>query len=647
MNIMKRNRIKSLWLGIGTLALLSSCNTMDTKPFESYDEELVWGNFQTADAFVVKTYQNTVEYFCGNSAIWENRTPNGAYCDQVSGDGIDFTATETGIDSYTNHGFGRFAEQRKCNKIIEMAMNSNSFSEDERKRLLGEGYFLRAILYFDMTRKMGRFVPITKVLGVDDKEDFKTPLTSSESESYKLIMDDINKSIDLLPETSHLSRVNKYTAIAFRSRIALQAYAYTKDDSYLDVVISSANEVINSGKYSLTDDYGSMFNNVDPESSEIIMGRYYLATDARVGWFHEEIEATPNLPVDDLKAGSKDGTSSFNPGQTFNGWACYFPTQDLVDQYLVIDEKTGLAVPWYESSQIRNNVDFLPTDNLSEGCIETFTRYDGGLRHIPTIIDLKSGRTDYENVLYNMSVKPGCNRDISDLMYLNRDKRMDATIIRDKTFHCKEYMEMNMGGSASQGVRAKEDGGWYTTATGYYWRKYLVPIEPQIESAAPLDFHYVIIRLGEMYMNLAEAYLYKGMIAEAVNSLNKTRTVHGGLPESRSSSAEKAWEDYIRERRVEMAYEEADIYFSYLRWGKYGSYANEGRKGGDVIVGLNAPVHKISITSDRKKAVVNQLNLLNSWSRKFTVKRYLFPIPQGEIDKRSAAGIIDKQNKGW
>lgn len=96
-----------------------------------------------------------------------------------------------------------------------------------------------------------------------------------------------------------------------------------------------------------------------------------------------------------------------------------------------------------------------------------------------------------------------------------------------------------------------------------------------------------------------------------------------------------------------MAYEEADIYYSYLRWGKYGSYANYGRQGGDIIKDLDAPVHKISISSDRKKALINQLNLLNSWNRKFTVKRYLFPIPQGQIDKRTAAGITDKQNEGW
>ena len=37
--------------------------------------------------------------------------------------------------------------------------------------------------------------------------------------------------------------------------------------------------------------------------------------------------------------------------------------------------------------------------------------------------------------------------------------------------------------------------------------------------------------------------------------LNTTRTVHGQLPASTAVTEEDAWQDYIRERRVEMGYE--------------------------------------------------------------------------------------------
>ena len=103
----------------------------------------------------------------------------------------------------------------------------------------------------------------------------------------------------------------------------------------------------------------------------------------------------------------------------------------------------------------------------------------------------------------------------------------------------------------------------------------------------------------------------------------------------------------MRERRVEMAYECGDIYFSYLRWGKYGNQSNYGRTPGDVIEDLNRPVYKIGITSDRKTFCISQLTLLNSWNRNFTTRRYLFPIPQSVIDARNADGIVDVQNEGW
>lgn len=635
--------IRTLYVGLALTGMATSCNVMDTEPFESYSEDLVWKSQETIEAFIMESYDGTITHFTGNSASWEAMTPNGSHCDQYS-NSIDNTATETGIDAYSNYDFGRFGEQRKCNMIIEKVQQSE-LPDDVKKEFIAEGYFLRGALYFDMTRKMGRFVPITRVLSIDDKEVFQTPLTGSIAESYDYVIKDLTKAAEGLPETSAHGRANKYVALTLRSRAALQAYAYTKDETLLDLVISSANEVIRSNKYKLTDNYGGLFNHESPEDAEIIMARYYLEEDASLVDFNELVRVLPNLPIDDIIKGSKDGINTLNPEvQTFDSWGRYWPTQDLVDQYLVTDEKTGEAKVWYESSQIKDNISFLNTEGLTEGSIEIFTRFDGEKRHIPTSMDLTTGRNDYPLISHNLKLKDGCDRDITDLMYTNRDKRMDATIVRDKSTLLEEYLEMNMGGNASQGVRANENGAWYTTATGYYWRKYMVPHDPLLEK---VNFHYVIARLGEIYVNLAEAYLLKGDVMAAVKALNETRTIHGGVPASTASTLEDAWKDYMRERRVEMAYEEADIYYSYLRWGKYGSYGNYGREAGDVIKDLNAPIYKISITSDRKAACINQLTLLNSWNRKFTTKRYLFPIPQGDIDTRAASGITDKQNEGW
>lgn len=646
---MKRNIIKRMWL-IPLVSVFTSCNVMDTKPFESYDEELVWGSSQTIEAFIMNCYNGTVSNFAGGSAWWENLTPNGVECDQVE-NGINTISTETGIDSYYDTGFGRFGEQRKCNMIIEKVTQSTVLSDIQKKELLAEGYFLRGMLYFDMVRKMGRFIPITKVLSIDDKEAFQTPLTENIAESYEYVISDFERAAEGMTEKSLPGRANRYAALAMLSRASLQAYAYTQNEKYLDLAINSARDIIDNGGYVLSSNYGAIFNDESPEDPEIILARYYLKSDTSVGGIDMMIRVLPNLPHDEVKNGSKDGILTLDPTKkTFDGWARYFPTQDLIDQYLVIDQKTGEAKPWYETSQFIENVDFLPTSNMTQGCIETFTRFDGEKRYIPTAQDLKTGREDlneYPLVKWNLRLKPSATKDITDLMYEYRDKRLDATVIRDKGTSQNEILYTNMGGNASQGVRIKEDGGWFTTTTGYYWKKHTVLASPRVYVDNKIDFHAVICRLGEVYMNLAEAHLLKGNYKEAIKAINETRRVHGGLPESRANNIEDAWKDYIRERRVEMAYEEADIYFSYLRWGKYGGYANYGLKSGDIVKDLAAPVYKISISSDRKAACVNQMSLLDNWNRKFTPRRYLFPIPQGQINKRAAYGLHDIQNPGW
>ena len=96
-----------------------------------------------------------------------------------------------------------------------------------------------------------------------------------------------------------------------------------------------------------------------------------------------------------------------------------------------------------------------------------------------------------------------------------------------------------------------------------------------------------------------------------------------------------------------MCHEGGDIYFSYLRWGKYGGHSNYGRPAGDIIYDLDRPVYKIEINRDRTAFIINQLTLLNSANRTFTERRYLFPIPQGFLDTREAYGLDFEQNDLW
>lgn len=115
----------------------------------------------------------------------------------------------------------------------------------------------------------------------------------------------------------------------------------------------------------------------------------------------------------------------------------------------------------------------------------------------------------------------------------------------------------------------------------------------------------------------------------------------------RISFFEVVWVDYMRERNVEMCLELGDTYFAQLRWGKYGGVCNAGRSPGDVIQALDSPIYQVQISRDRSKVLINQVTLLNSAQRRFTVKRYLFPIAQSFLNTREAYGLDHEQNPGW
>lgn len=632
-------------LSICGLLAAASCDVMDTKPFTSFDDEAVWGSASTTDAFIVNSYGGTIDLLApnGGGTQWMSKTPDGITVDQVYNT-TDGVATELGLSNYSDYGFNRFSNLRACNLIIAKVAESETLTDKEKKEFTAEARLMRACVFFDQARKIGRFVPITKLLEPNDKEEFLTPITSSIAESYKYVMDDFKAAIEGLPETSAIERVNKYTAHLYRSRAALQAYAYTKDATYLDLVIESANAVINSGKYTLADNYGAMFNQDSKRDPEIIQARYYLAKDTKASGISETFEVLPFMS--DADVFTCTGQHLVHT-QTYSNWSYYWPTQDLVDQFLQIDENTGEAKNWWETSQYTENVIELDRSTMEEGCVGKAMKGTDP-RNFPTAVDMVTGRTDYELFTHYGQLKDGCDRDLSDIMYENRDKRFDDIIIRDKTIFHDEFFGTNLMGSAFQGLRAKAEGGWFTTCTGYYYKKGVYTTGDCLYFDNQLDYHFVLARLGEAYMNLAEAQLLKKNIPAAVEALNATRVKHGGLPPSTASTEEEAWADYIRERRCEMAEEvTSDTYFSFLRWGKYGGYANYGRPAGDIIKDLDRPVYKICISQDRKKFSIGQVTLNNEWNRNFTVRRYLFPIPQSQIDTRSIYGINDTQNEGW
>lgn len=607
----------------GMMSLQSCEDFLDTMPKESYSDETVWSSQGTVDAFVVNNYANCYSYYL-NFEYWERWFANNmTNCRQAASSytrGLMESTYDCGVS-------GNFGVIRNCNLIIEKVAESTILEESYKKRYTAEAKMMRAMVYYNLARQAGRFIWVDRVLTTED--NFEIGLTGSIVESYSHVLRDLREAISDLPTDVKAGRLNKNAGYAMLSEVCLTAAAYTDNDKalYVSPDVNLYQEAVKAVDaitgVTLDSDYESMFNEKGAYSSpEIILAQYW-AGDATTVVSTEMINLVANVPNTKLET---TGCSPLfnNPDNFGGGWMEYAPTQNLVDDYLVTDQNTKKAVRWYESSQFVNSVKALSRD-------EALNK-----------IQHKDAKELVEGQFKAWEVTaPDVN--ISDLMYKDRDKRFDASILHDGSLFYGETLTMYNHGNMSRWTTQNYFAD-HAPVTNYATRKSIYTnLSPYLYYNVSTPYHKIVFRYGHALLNKAEALLQLNRVEEAVAVYNQTRTIHGGLPASTTSNLEEAYEEYMIERRVEL-FKEADFYFSLLRWGKYGWNTVDNVKGG-VIKELCEPATFIEINQERSAAYVGNVQMNND-QRTFDVKSYLFPIPRGLINSNPAITDAD-QNPGW
>ena len=590
-----------------TAGVLQGCNDfLDTKPSESYSEELVWSSRSTAEAFILQTYNNVIPKYT-DFKTEDCLTTNSVYVYQGSPN-----AVRELVDRGWDFGFGDFGTVRRCNLIIEKVAAS-PIDEKSKTELIAEGKMLRAMTYYYQAKHTGRVIWVDRVLTEED--DFNLGLTSTIKESYDYILKDLDDAIAGLPTESKAGRLNKNAALALKSEVCLTAAAYTGEKALFQQAIDAVDAIQG---YTLDSNYEGMFNQDGAYSSpEIILARYRSKDNNTCGNTLMQ-EMIPNQNNDAIK---NFGCSPvMKTDFIFECWMSHAPSQNLVDNYLVIDRLTNQAVPWNESTQFKNSVNEVPVSDVAD------MAYDPK--------ELVNGK--------GYVSKDGTK--LNELVYGNRDKRFYATIVYDSCLFYGETITMCQKGNLNRCSRVGNPGTSHMPLTNYMWRKSIYNVSPRPFVDVLTDYHYVVFRLGRVLMNKAEALLCQGKWQEAMNVINKTREVHGGLPASTATNLAEAWIDYKRERNVELPLE-GDYYWSLLRWGKYGQEANHGLAPTSVIPELNCPATFSEISKDRQRMFVGQVQFTND-QREFRTRRYLFPSPQGVINANPALSDAD-QNPEW
>ncbi len=578
----------------------------------------MWGSAANVDAFVMGKYSTVMSYY-RDVAMTDRTFSNNMVNCRAACPGEARGLMENTYDIGLN---GRFGIIRACNMIIEKCATSEVLDNKTRSEYVALGKLMRAMVYYDFARKTGKFIWVDKVLSSDDP-DFNIPLTSSIEESYSYVLRDLREAIPDLPASQPAGAPDRDFGYAFLSEVCLTAAAYTNDAQSLQNGKSLYQEAVDAvdaiSGASLDPNFEDIFNENGAYSSpEIILAQYW---DKQYTQCQNttQINLIANVVNSNLEL--NNCSPLWNTADIFECWLDFTPSQNLVDDYLVIDQQDGKAKRWYETSQFTQNT--TPIDEA-------------------TAFDMIEHKDDDQVATAYKVTTPGVS--ISDLMYENRDARFDASILRDGSKFYGETIAMFNRGNMTRWSGANY-GANHIPLTNYATRKTIYTnMSPRPFYNTQTDWHVVITRYGRALLNKAEALLRLNKVSDAVATFNQTRTIHGQLPPSTASTLAEAWADYKIERRCELFWE-ADWYFSLLRWGKYGYEANDGKAPSSVIDELTEPATFIEINRDRDAAFVGIVQFQNN-QRAFDTRSYLFPIPQSLINANSAITNAD-QNPGW
>ena len=276
---MKKNII---YIGIAAL-LLSSCSLTEL-PGDSISPE---NYFKTESD--LKLYCNSFYgMFPGASTFYAESV------DDVVGRDLSEALRGARIVPNTG-GEWTFTDLRNVNFYLEHS--SQCSDEKARAHYDGVARFFRAYFYYRMVSKFGDVPWYDHVLGDKDPDLYiaRTPRT----EVMENMLSDIDYAIANLPSDKSVNEVNKWTALALKSRFCLFEGTWRKyhtefnlpdADKFLSLAAEAAQTLIDEGPYTLHDsgtpseNYQELFVQTSPFDDEIILARGYNLT---YGIYHD------------------------------------------------------------------------------------------------------------------------------------------------------------------------------------------------------------------------------------------------------------------------------------------------------------------------------------------------------------------------
>lgn len=273
-------------MALGTIFTTSSCNDfLDLKPTGQFTNEQIGDT--TVAALVSAAYAGLEAHFFGNNESFAGPITNWVFDvrsdDAYKGGGgvsMEQNIHQLEISNITSDNVTclyKWNNDYYAISRVHKAMNAiTNSSVSDKESLLGELKVLRAYFYFDLIRIYERIPYFNETENPNGKryDEF------TREEIFNKIKKDLTDAYAALPESQAMpGRFNKYVAAALMAKVS----AFTS--SWTDVITYS-NFVINSGKYSLYDNFCDMskieFNN---KKESIMAIQFSTANDnAHINW---------------------------------------------------------------------------------------------------------------------------------------------------------------------------------------------------------------------------------------------------------------------------------------------------------------------------------------------------------------------------
>lgn len=527
---MKKNNIAKILLATLSFGLVTTSCDVERLPTGSMASEVITGDPNSyLDAMVRGAYAQLKDWsdpmhrlgeYAGDNMMIRGSSTDAFY------EFITYSRTPNNyrLQNFWDYGYKAVAQ---ASNTINMVAEGQSEEIDSK---LGECYYIRGMMYFYLTRAFSRpyYQAPDKNLGVpivngtpEDMENLQLPDRSTVAQCYQQAIGDLRKAEKMLTTNNGPAYASKGAVQAMLSRIYLyMSGTYENPNTqYADSAAYYASEVINSGTYSLLPRNEFMvYNTIVPENnSESIFVVKRVATEFS-GYDHYYGIGGMYAVIGGMGWGEMYASAKYIDLLNETGRNDWRP-----DKKNIVDARANFIEPQYVTNESGN--------------------YTEVFRFIKNVYDQSGAQTNYNYVQATL------NRNGSQLTCTETIDGKETTYALTPVNEEQEIYSIKYSdGNTYQGVID-----YQMSLNRVYPMFYIVKCSREGEDS---HLHSPIIsRLGEVYLNRAEAYAKLGRYSEALSDLNliRERSIPGAG--YKSLDASNAHQLIDKERQLELAYQ--------------------------------------------------------------------------------------------